>query len=137
MPTWTPTPATYNKRPLNASNVGELVERLTIELGNVERAIRDTNLTPTRTVTASTTLTTADALALVDATAGAVTVTLPNVVTFIGRTFTVKKVDASANVVTVGSVANIDGAATYPLAAQYDTVTVCSDGATWWVISTA
>ena len=137
MPTWTPNPAKYNKRSIASSNVGELVERLTIELGNVERAIRDTNLRATRTVTASTTLTTADALALVDATAGAVTVTLPSAVTFVGRMFTVKKVDGSANVVTVGSVANIDGAATYPLAAQYDTVTVCSDGATWWVTATA
>lgn len=61
---------------------------------------------------------------LVDASAGPVTITLPDV-TPDGSTVTVSKVDASANVVTVNvsSAGTIDGATTAVLATQYDSLT--------------
>ena len=71
---------------------------------------------------------------LADATAAAFTVTLPTPTS--GRMVTVKKVDASANAVTVGPAAaeTIDGAASATLAAQWDVATFVSDGTNWFVI---
>jgi hypothetical protein len=72
-------------------------------------------------------------IALVDATAAAVTITLPKAQEYKGRPFYIKKVDASANAVTVegdGS-ETIDGAANVSLASQWDGVRVVSDGTGW------
>jgi hypothetical protein len=73
---------------------------------------------------------------LVDATAGAVTITLPAANVSAGRSITVKKTDASVNAVTIdGSGAEtIDGATTKSLPAQYDSVTVFCDGTQWWIV---
>jgi hypothetical protein len=86
--------------------------------------------------TANYTLTAADQYVLGDATGGAFQITLPTAVGSPGRLFTVKKIDVSANAVTVGttSAQTIDGAATYGLATQYKSVTVLSDGAHWYVV---
>lgn len=60
------------------------------------------------------------------------TVTLPTAVGNTGKRFTVKlTVAGTATVATGGE--NIDGATTYSLAAQYNAVTVVSDGTQWWV----
>lgn len=122
----------YSKLPVPEPE--RLPNFLTRELGTVERAIRDTRLTPIRTVSADFTVTLDDDAVFADATAGAITITLPNVRRASARRFYVKKTDASGNAVTVGSSANIDGAATFPLTVQYQSVTVLSDGATWWVL---
>lgn len=73
-----------------------------------------------------------------DATSAAFDVDLPSAVLWAGRVLTIKKVDASANAVTVDADGTelIDGAGTFPLAAQYDSVTIQSDGADWWVLET-
>lgn len=70
-----------------------------------------------------------------DATAAAFNVTLPTAVGIAGREYTVKKVDASANAVTVVTTGGqtIDGAANWPLPGQWDAVTVKSDNANWYV----
>lgn len=72
---------------------------------------------------------------LVDATAGAVTITLPTAAVGYAP-ISVKKTDGSANAVTVqrAGAATIDGATTYVLSAQYDSVQVIADGANWSVI---
>lgn len=70
---------------------------------------------------------------LVDATSGAVTINLPSAVGNGNRVFTVKKVDVSANAVTVDSVDDIDGG-TVSLASQYDVTRVISDGTEWFTI---
>lgn len=68
-----------------------------------------------------------------DATAGPVTVALPPAA-LAGERITVKKMDATANAVTVnGNGLNIDGAATYPLPGQWNVVTVVR-GTTQWLI---
>jgi hypothetical protein len=72
-----------------------------------------------------------------NATAGAFAVTLPAVAANTNRIITVKKTDSSGNAVTVtgnGS-ETIDGSNTHALSAQYSTVTVQSDGATWQILS--
>lgn len=65
-------------------------------------------------------------------------VTLPPLALNRGRTFIVKKMDAAADQVVVTAFAGdtIDGAATYPLLAQYDSVTVTAPptGTDWAVV---
>lgn len=88
-----------------------------------------------RTITASTTVAADDGLLLADATAAAITVTLPAAASSAGRWLVVKKIDASANLVTLDGNASetIDGATTKALTAQYDSITVHCDGIAWWV----
>lgn len=70
-----------------------------------------------------------------DATSAPFNVTLPaNASAYVGKRYTVKKTDVSANAVTV--VGTIDGATNYSLAAQYDAVTVVNTGSTWLIEST-
>lgn len=71
---------------------------------------------------------------LADATAAAFTVTLPAAT--VGAVVRVKKVDASVNAVTVAGAggATVDGAANTALAAQWNHVTLVSDGTNWFVI---
>ena len=73
---------------------------------------------------------------LVDATGGAVTLTLPLAAAIIGRVISVKKIDASGNAVTVDGSGSetIDGASTAVLTSQYDSVTVMTDGSEWFTI---
>lgn len=87
-------------------------------------------------LTAQTTAYTATAsvtVILCNATTAAFTVTLPTAVSVAGRQYTIKKTDSSANAVTVGTTSSqtIDGSATYSLPAQYNFVTVVSDGTNW------
>jgi hypothetical protein len=85
------------------------------------------------TLTGSTSLVVTQAgIVLVNNAAGA-TITLPTAASATGLIFTVKRL--TANAVTVASAGGtIDGAATQPLAAQYDFLTVVSDGANWHII---
>lgn len=89
------------------------------------------------TLTATTTLTTGSApIELVNAASGAVTVTLPSTTTP-GIIFTVKKIDSSANAVTVSAGSGtIDGASTLSLATQYAHVQVMSTSTSgvWLVV---
>jgi hypothetical protein len=70
---------------------------------------------------------------LCNSTTAGFTVTLPTAVSVIGRKYTIKKTDSSANAVTVGTTSSqtIDGSTTYSLPSQYNFVTVMSDGANW------
>ena len=72
---------------------------------------------------------------LCDASGGAFTLTLPSVAAYKFRSLTIKKVDNTGNAVTVdGSGAEtIDGASTYALPSQYNSVTVYSDGSEWHI----
>lgn len=100
-------------------------------LQRVVRALFQTN-----GVAAATTLTSVNGVVRADATAGAFAVTLPAASAVAGQTFWIKKVDASANAVTVTAAGTdlIDGAATYPLAVQYQSVTVRSFGTGWDIL---
>lgn len=85
------------------------------------------------TVTASMTANQRQAY-LVDATGGARTVTLPFAKEANGQVVTVKKIDASANAVTVAgqSGETIDGSASISLGSRWDVASVISDGALWY-----
>lgn len=85
-----------------------------------------------RKVTASTIFSATDYLILVDATAAAVIVTLPALQP--GRQVCVKRIDASANAVSIASAANIDGASPRAVTPQYASFTVMCDGSTWWIV---
>lgn len=82
------------------------------------------------------TVLTTDSVMWANAVGGAITVTLPTPVGIEGRQYHVKKTDASANLVTVGTAAaTLDGATTVVLANPQDTVRVMSDGTIWRVLS--
>ncbi len=89
-----------------------------------------------RTLTASGNAVATDYLLLVDATAGAVTVTLPAAADSDGAYIITKKIDASANAVTLDANASetIDGATTLPILAQYDAATLACDGTAWYIV---
>jgi len=82
------------------------------------------------------TILTSDQIVTGDATSVAFTITLPTAVSKDGQTFTIKKIDASGNAVTVGTTSSqtIDGSTTYSLPNQYKYVTVVSDGANWIIV---
>lgn len=71
---------------------------------------------------------------LCDATAAAFTITLPPVGQHSGRHVTVKKVDASANAVTIDGdgAEQIDGAANQTLATQWESNQIVSNGTAWY-----
>jgi formylmethanofuran:tetrahydromethanopterin formyltransferase len=91
--------------------------------------------TGARLVTASDTITTDDYVIIADATAGAIVLTLPNAAT--GGEHVVKKIDGSANTVTVDGLGGqqINGAPTYVLTAINETVRVVADGSLDWYTS--
>ena len=70
-----------------------------------------------------------------DATSGVITVNLPPADSYFGTEFTIIKTDSSANTVTVDGNASetINGSLTKILAAQYDRMTVISDGTNWQI----
>jgi len=79
-----------------------------------------------------------DDVVMLDATAGAFAVNLPlaNATTRLGRVLTLKKMDGSANAVTINRAGadTIQGAATLVLAAQWDGTRLQPDGATTWIV---
>lgn len=85
--------------------------------------------------TTAYTLTAADSVVTANATTSAFAVMLPSAASITGRRYTVKKIDASGNAVTVipTGAETIDGAASFTLAKENDTVSVISNGASWLV----
>ncbi|MFB6517430.1 hypothetical protein [Streptomyces sp. NPDC056401] len=90
---------------------------------------------PVRAITASATVRVIDEVLAVDATTGAVVVTLISAVATPNQ-YTIKKTDVTANTVTVAAAGGqtIDGAATKVLAAQWETITVIPSGNNWLTI---
>lgn len=74
---------------------------------------------------------------LVNATGGAVIATLPAVADVpVGKTYTVKKTNATNTVTVEGAGAEtIDGAANVVLTAQYDFVSIVSNGTAWFIVA--
>jgi len=84
----------------------------------------------------STTLDATNSVVLVDASGGAITITLPTAVGITGKSYHIKKIDVSANNVTIDGSGSetIDGSTTLVISAQYDAPYIVSDGANWHVI---
>lgn len=88
------------------------------------------------TKTTAYTATTSDFTILCDATAAAFSVTLPAAAANTGRIYNVKKVDVSANAVTIqaNGAELIDGSNTKAMSAQYQSAQIQSNGTFWSVI---
>jgi hypothetical protein len=86
--------------------------------------------------TANYTATSADFTIVVDATSGALVITLPAASGCTRRLYIIKKIDASANTVTIDANASetIDGALTKVLSAQWEKIMIQSNGTGWYVI---
>jgi hypothetical protein len=86
--------------------------------------------------TADYSATSSDCIILADASSGSVTISLPDPSTVSGRVYTIKRTDDATNFVFVDDLGGgaIDGDDPYLLSAQYEYVTVVSDGSGWWVI---
>jgi exoribonuclease R len=108
-------------------------------LSDIEKQVNaqiDGYLFPTSSVTADYTATVNDSFIPVNATSGAVTVTLKPAGEAEGKRLTVKKTDASANAVTIDGDGSetIDDATTVVMNSQYESICVLSDGVEWWVV---
>ncbi len=89
-------------------------------------------------VSAATTLDESHQVVGVDASGGALTITLGAIATFDqGREFTIKKNDSSTNIITVDAdgAETIDGSTTFTLANQHDSVTVVRGSSEWEILS--
>lgn len=76
-----------------------------------------------------------NATILVNCASESLSTLLPAASSVSGQQFKIKKIDSSANAATVTTTSSetIDGATTYSLPDQYDSVTVQSDGTEWWI----
>lgn len=91
---------------------------------------------PVRNVTASGNANPLDGLVRADATSGAITLTLETAVGCVGRMHNFKKIDASANTVTIDGAGSetIDGATTLVISTQYVSYQIVSNGSGWDII---
>ncbi len=88
-----------------------------------------------KTITADLTLSVLDDLVYCDASSGAITVTLPAASGNSGRPLRIKKIDSSANTVTIDGNGSetIDDGLTAVLTDQYESVDLVCDGANWYI----
>ena len=108
-------------------NITEDADTITLETNNVSEI---------QTVTTDYTVVAANHTVLVDASGGAVTVTLPVAATSAGDKFIIKTIDASNNVTVDGAGAEtIDGAATQSLNVLWQGIQVQSNGTGWFIIN--
>lgn len=92
--------------------------------------------TPVTTKTSTYTATANDSIILCNATLAAITINLPTAVGITGKTYDIKKVDSSANAVTMDGAGTetIDGTLTQACYEQYDSYTLISNGTDWNII---
>lgn len=71
----------------------------------------------------------------IDASAGDVTITMPTAVAITGEEFDLKRIDDTANTVTINTTSSqtIDGSLTKSLVSQYEDLTVYSNGSNYGV----
>ena len=114
----------------------KLVQNITPEInvvsnsGGCLRYVDDAGRASTRRESAQ------QATILGDATSSGITISLPTAASSTGRLYAIKKIDSSANTVTIdaNSSETIDGAVTKTLSAQWETVTLQCDGSAWFVV---
>jgi hypothetical protein len=117
--------------------VDKYTREMTLVLESVFRKI-DENLNfvsrlPSKTVTGAYTVLDNDAIVLAN---GTFAVTLPFASPSKNRSLVVKNIGTGTITVTAQSGEKIDGDATYPMTAKYDTVQIISDGTDWHIVST-
>ncbi len=89
-----------------------------------------------RNVTTTGNVVSGDYLIVADATGGAITMTLPPAALVPGRIYAFKRINSGANAVVIdpSGAETIDGAATYTLSAQWNSVTIMNNGIAWFII---
>lgn len=89
-----------------------------------------------RTITGTVSPTPDDYTFLGNATGGVVSVNLPAAASVPGRVLVLKKTDSSGNAArfVASGAETIDGSATLSISTQYQSYTIQSDGAQWWII---
>jgi hypothetical protein len=87
-------------------------------------------------VTTSTALNATHDVVGVDATSGSNTITLPTAVGISGKRYTIKKIDSTANTVTIATTSSqtIDGATSLVIDTQYASYMLISTNANWYII---
>lgn len=116
---------------------GEVLWRKASGVGNTGWRGTSDIAFPIATVTGAYLATALDRTILGDASGGVVTVTLPPKASAGGRIYTIKKIDGSANVVTIDAngAETIDGSSAISLTAPYEAVTIhCYATLGWQVI---
>ena len=73
---------------------------------------------------------------LCDCTGGAIEITLPSASAIVGKIYDIKKIDSSANAVTITQAGadTIDGAANASLTIQWEDLSFISDGTDWFIL---
>jgi hypothetical protein len=89
---------------------------------------------PIQTQSGNYTLDDTDYTVLGNASGGNIIFTLPNATTRTGRIYKIKKIDTSANTVTVTGSQNIDGSANYVINSAYESIQVQSNGTEWFIL---
>lgn len=109
------------------------------QIGNTLTNKSLTDLENTFTVTTQSTnyaILTTDTTVLVNAASAPVTITLPTAVGVTGKKYNIKKLDSSANAVTINTTASqtIDADTSVIINVQYTSMQVISDGSNWNVV---
>jgi len=118
-----------------ATSIGNLtLSNVTITSGSISNIAIGAAITTKNT---AYTATASDETILANVSAGAFAITLPTAVGATGKTYCIKKIDSSANAVTVNttSAQTIDGATSRLLTNQYDAIQVQGDGSNWFIIA--
>jgi len=91
---------------------------------------------PIETKSASDTLTLAQYTILADASGGAIVLALPTAASAVRKIYNIKKIDATANAVTIDpNLAELlDGAASLAITVQWTNVTIQSNGTAWYIL---
>ncbi len=90
-----------------------------------------------RSVTASGNVVSGDYLIIADATAGAITMTLPTAALVPGRIYAFKRINAGANAVIVDGYASetIDGNLTHTMTPQWNSLVIMTNGVGWFILA--
>ncbi len=117
--------------------IAKLIKQLRHMYFEIASAVSINDTPPIVTKTAAYTLTKDDKVILVDATGGAITITLPPAAFSKSLIYVIKKIDVSANAITVDGNASetIDGATTQALSSQWDGIRIGCNGTAWFILS--
>jgi hypothetical protein len=122
----------YQRRPV-PPDAEALPGFLTQELQTIQAAIR-----PPSSMNVSNSVTVSPLYRFLecDTTSGGFTVTLPDATRVHDMEITLKKIDATLNVVTIATLGGlIDGATTTTIATRWGSKTLYSDGDNWYIIA--
>jgi hypothetical protein len=90
-----------------------------------------------RSVTASGNVVSGDYLIIADATAGAITMTLPTAALVPGRIYAFKRINAGAHAVIIDGYASqtIDGNLTHTMTPQWNSLVIMTNGVEWFILA--